>query len=1079
MKKVISNLSLFLLGLFLSASFVFASENSEAILIKDMPKLLGSTNQGTEFYLTFHPGWTKANENNKIIIYITSSYATKVTLEIPTLEIFLQKNTIVNGVIEFELDPQVAQCYMKTDGQAPENPQVYKGRAIIIKSEAPIICFGMARHKDDSEGFIAIPKVGLGKNYIVAAYNDPCQDNGNQYLTSYMSIIGVADKTTVNLTLGGRFSNYTSGSTPLRTGDKTKETLNRGDVWLIGVKGDYSDLTGTEVNANKPVAVISGSFCAYVPIQVSGCSYLIEQNLPIESWGCKYHVAPIFNRQKSSVIRVFTSAENNTIYKDGSEWSLVKTIGGEEGTGYIERRVVAETQPLKPVVISAKKPIQVIQYNTGKSDDKGSAAPFEVALVSVEQYQKSFLWCTPGSKDGYKFQHNYLNLCYKATAEGKIPEDIEFGKSINGIINWQKLSAVISNPGQEFIDTSDHSPQKYRVLTLELDDPAGVYSLRGIEPMGAYAYGTDLLNSYGYAVTVSVADITKADVMAPSVTYNINCDGLVEGKVFDEPQDDNSLRSNLGELSMIKYESFNYSDIIYDEVNFNPGLSKNMNWSVAVLDPKTDAKAVLKFMDRAGNDTTITIEYHPVQIQLDKNIYDFGINHTNSFPSKQICELENKSISPVVVDSIYVKSKYSNSGNKFAGFKINNNIYQENGGQLPKAVINPGEKLSFEVIFEPASIITDYEAGKKEFIDSIGIKAHWSDYTKTYCFDQSIACVSAKMEKNDTLPPVPTYKICCCGNTVNGDITDEPQNDPANRSNLYSITQVKEQSYNCTDLIYDKDKFIPGVTSYIKWSVNTINPNFDAKVVLKFADLIGNDTTIEIELNKAKILSESNYEFKDLDTKESHTYNLEFKNISKKSVILDSIQLLSSDKLKEFPKSGFSIDTAIYKTNGGVLPGYEFPSMDKFEFKINFNPSTVKDLIDAGQTIFVDSLIIKADWDSETNSYCINKSIIPLRAIISSNGVNDLSEKFGIIDIAPNPTKKSGTILHYNLQYGDNVIVSIYNSNGSLISNLLNSCQSSGSHTFTIPTDELSPGVYILNLKVGKMIDRKSFVVVK
>jgi hypothetical protein len=366
MKKALIKLSGLIIVLMLAAIMAQASDNNdEARIHKELPRLLGTSNQGTEFYMAFHPCWETTGKANGCKIYVTSAVATRVTVQIPGKEIYQQKTTIPNDIIEFTFDPGIAQCYRKTDREPPQPQRVFKGYGIIVTADDPIVCYGVTRYQYTSDGYLAIPKSGLGKSYVVAAYNDPCQDNGVQYLTPYTSIVGVYNKTDVNVVLGGRFSNYTPGANQLKTGDRAYNRIDRGDVWLIGTQGDYSDLTGTTVQANKQIAVISGSFCAYIPIQMSACDFTSEQDLPMESWGYKYHVTRIIKRLKASVIRVFASEPNTVIYRDGNEWSLVKSVGGAEGSGYIERRAVAETEEIRPVTISAKNRIAVEQYNCG------------------------------------------------------------------------------------------------------------------------------------------------------------------------------------------------------------------------------------------------------------------------------------------------------------------------------------------------------------------------------------------------------------------------------------------------------------------------------------------------------------------------------------------------------------------------------------------------------------------------------------------------------------------------------------------------------------------------------------------
>ncbi|MEI6091613.1 MAG: T9SS type A sorting domain-containing protein [bacterium] len=746
MKRLLQNFVVLLLSIIFISSFARAVDNDSAQLRKDLPKLLGSSYQGTEFFMTFHPCWESKGKADGCKIYISSAVATRVTVEIPGWEVFIQRTTLPNDIIEISLDPVLAQCYRKTQYEQPKPQRVFKGMGIIVTAKEPIICYGMTRYEHSSDGYLAIPTSGLGKKYICASYNDPSKTGDEeQYLTSYTSIVGVYNKTNVDVKLGGRASNYTPGANPLKTGDTRSERLDRADVWLIGVMGENSDLTGTIVTASKPVAVISGSFCAFVPIQTASCNYLIEQDLPMETWGYKYHATRIAKRLKGSIIRVFASEPNTIIYRDGNEWSLVKSVGGPDYSGYIESRTTNNGEELRPVTISAKNRISVTQYNSGQNDDGIDTDPFQISLIPIEQYQNSLIWCTPGFDQGSPFSRNYINLCYKSTEEGKIPDNLEFGKVSGGVMNWRKLSTVVDNPGQVLVDESITDSRNYRALTIETQDPAGVYALRSNDPMIGYAYGFDSYDSYGYPVSAAMADLSKPDIWAPIPTYTNNCNGEVLGRVIDQPANDEILRSNLADLRLVKGESYNFTDITYDEANFEPGITYIMDWSLHVIEIESDAKAVLGFIDRAGNDTIITIDFQRTKLSIKNRIENWGVKKVSDPPETRSFTLIIESANPVIVDSIFLLSTVNDRKWAYNGFKLDSSIYKKYGGVLPNYSLKPGEALPFKVTFDPASVNDDYLADKLKYIDSIGIKANWSDDVNNYCYWKYRSAVRAAL----------------------------------------------------------------------------------------------------------------------------------------------------------------------------------------------------------------------------------------------------------------------------------------------------------------------------------------------
>ena len=64
------------------------------------------------------------------------------------------------------------------------------------------------------------------------------------------------------------------------------------------------DLTGTRVISNRPVAVMSGSKCANIPVDVSACDHLVEYLPPTDRWGIEFILATFLARMSGDYFRV-------------------------------------------------------------------------------------------------------------------------------------------------------------------------------------------------------------------------------------------------------------------------------------------------------------------------------------------------------------------------------------------------------------------------------------------------------------------------------------------------------------------------------------------------------------------------------------------------------------------------------------------------------------------------------------------------------------------------------------------------------------------------------------------------------
>lgn len=681
-----------------------------------LPKLLGANNAGTEFVFGFHPCWEEFGANNALRIYVSSPVVTQVSLTIPyfSQEPYLIKTTKPNDIIEFVLAPAVGQPYTRGSGGqvATLKPtQVWPGRGIILKADAPIIAYGVTRYQYTSDGFLAVPTHALSKTYIISSYRETANFT-SQSLTPYADIIGVFDKTRVTFHIGG------NNSTTVRTIDDKKwrpydvlrADLNRGDFWLIASEGPQSDIGGSYVTANKPIAVLSGSHCAYIPTTISACDFIIEQELPVIAWGKKYHITNIVDRKKASVIRMFAKEPNTGFVRNGGNEIGYLTLNfGIEGEGWLETRHDPDTN--KPAVITSNKAINVVQYNQGMSDDNVPSDPFQLMLTPEEQFQNEIIFNTPGIRGGYGFRKNYINIVYKSDSSGQIPDDLMLGEVFpTGETKWTKVRDISGAPGAVFIDPDQFDKkEKYYSKTIQLPYDA-VYRLKvESQKIAAYAYGFADWDSYGFPTSIALADLEKPDTVCPIPVYQIFCDGSTfnpkngknTGIVMDMPDDD-TIRTNLAIVIFHRNESFNY---LFEYDDFIPGETRTIKWSLKTIDPNQDARALITFADRAGNDTTIKIDYNAIKLSITPRTFYYGNMKIGDSKTQNFVVKNDSKTSAAVLTELSLQSFKYNLESQ--GFKLNipDDFLLE---PLP-----PGQTRQFSATFTATK--------EGEFRDSIGV----------------------------------------------------------------------------------------------------------------------------------------------------------------------------------------------------------------------------------------------------------------------------------------------------------------------------------------------------------------------
>ncbi len=646
-----------LLSYSLRAGDSYSDEDIKTML----PKMLGANNVGKEFWFTIPPCLEDESYGyaNFVKIYVTSPYRTLVKVEVPGKSFLQTKMTIPNDVIEFSLNPTVAQCYTRSY-YTKENPDdVFIGSGINVVANDPIVVYAVVRYRYTSDGFLAIPVSSLGKEYIAAGYPvDPMFENGGVYIPGFVGITAAYDQTTVRVTIGGNAYTKTAGG--LRAGQTVQKVLNRGDVYLISTQGQASDLTGTKIIANKPVAVVTGNQCTNIPNGNRWCDYTVEMDLPTFTWGYDYHVPNVPKlpkRKKPSLLRIFAKEKGTTLYRDGREFAYLKANTGFEGDGWLETRMnvgVPDYQSY-PVVISGNKPISVTLYNTGVEEDgypRPNSDPFVMAMTPYQQYQKEITFCTPATFGGQRFAENYLGLVYQTDEYGMCPDHIEFAEVKSGQFVWKKVNVLF--PGVDDIYRYDVDGKKYayKVITLAKD---GVYKIRAKTPFACYSYGFDSFDSYGYPTSAALADLEKPDTLPPDPKWRDSCGVISFATVTDMP-DDPTIRSNMAMIVLHPYpESYN---VDFKYTDFIPGEARTVPWRLEVVDKTQDARAVITFSDRRGNDTTIVIEYKAVKLTIRPNFADWGLLKQNSGRvSKEFWVINENEQSAALVTSLQLKSR--------------------------------------------------------------------------------------------------------------------------------------------------------------------------------------------------------------------------------------------------------------------------------------------------------------------------------------------------------------------------------------------------------------------------------------
>lgn len=169
----------------------------------------------------------------------------------------------------------------------------------------------------------------------------------------------------------------------LAPGDRATVSLGRGDVlqllsanpgdcpggaWTVdpadetGLRrycdvGGAFDLTGTEIRADGPVAVLAGHQCAFVPFDRWACDHLEESQFPVQTWGREVLVpAPQRLRDEPFLVRVLSATDGNRVALDPPV-SPARTLAAGDWF---------EVEASRDLVVTAEDPVAVAMYLVGQ-----------------------------------------------------------------------------------------------------------------------------------------------------------------------------------------------------------------------------------------------------------------------------------------------------------------------------------------------------------------------------------------------------------------------------------------------------------------------------------------------------------------------------------------------------------------------------------------------------------------------------------------------------------------------------------------------------------------------------------------
>lgn len=454
------------------------------------PENLGESYIGCEYYAAVSGNAVGNMFNFAVAISNTSGYTANVTIDGGALTTPVMLQVSAGSVVTQSLPwvPDLKLCTGPTSYDCL-TPQVYGANVVDggyhLKSTVPVTVYQFSPleyyngidYSYSNDASLLLPTNAWSGNYVVATWQK-FDANAPDTWPGYMVITASEDNTDVTITTTAA-TNAATNLPPFTIGAPQTITINAGDTLELASFGTYGDgipgnLTGSIVSASKPVQVIAGHYCTYIPdLSTGACDHLEESMFPVEALSTRYLVtapACIGGVTKRHLVRIVATQDNTTVSFDPavSGQTTIPYAGG-----YID-------VPLSnsDFLIDADHKIEVAQFMEGQDFITNTGDPAMTLAVPIEQYRSDYLFHAPTN-----YESNFVNITAPTGASVVLD-----GTPVSGF-------APIGGSG--------YSIARQPLAAVN----GGTHNITGDMPFGISVVGYGQYTSYWYSGGLNLTDI--------------------------------------------------------------------------------------------------------------------------------------------------------------------------------------------------------------------------------------------------------------------------------------------------------------------------------------------------------------------------------------------------------------------------------------------------------------------------------------------------------------------------------------------------------------------------------------------
>ncbi|MGE3675313.1 MAG: IgGFc-binding protein [Polyangiaceae bacterium] len=260
-----------------------------------------------------------------------------------------------------------------------------------------------------NDASLLLPSTAMTGNYRVAGRHGYFHPTAS--FPEFMTITGTQDNTEVNVYVSATGTIEAGGPiAAVPGGGSTTLSLNAGDVVQLMTYTKLSgtgELSGSLIQANKPVQVIAGTACSLAPDDKVACDHTEESLLPAETFGKHYFVTPPTGPNGDTpghIVRIYGNFDGTHLsYPSGTPAGAPSSLNAGQ---WVDLGVVQNS-----FEVEGDQAFAVASFQLGGSlvdpdptdpnavNQEGRGDPSMSYMTAVEQYRTKYVFLAPSNYD--------------------------------------------------------------------------------------------------------------------------------------------------------------------------------------------------------------------------------------------------------------------------------------------------------------------------------------------------------------------------------------------------------------------------------------------------------------------------------------------------------------------------------------------------------------------------------------------------------------------------------------------------------------------------------------------------------